>query len=123
MHNGVQWSGRLVDLDAGTAAIVTYANGARYAGGTRGGHRNGAGVFTGTPSLPFRERAGEFAADQMSGYGVVYRNDGRVRLGQWKGGQAEGYGAVYDAKGKLVEQGQYSGDKLVTPLTGQLGRG
>ena len=64
---------------------------------------------------------GEFAADQMSGYGVVYRNDGRVRMGQWKGGQAEGYGAVYDTKGKLVEQGQYSSDKLVTPLTGNKG--
>ena len=60
---------------------------------------------------------GEFATDQMSGYGVVYRNDGRVRAGQWKGGNAEGYGAVYDAQGKLVEQGLFAADKLVTPLT------
>ena len=86
VHAGVQWSGRLADLNAGAPAVVTYANGARYAGGTRGGHRNGVGVFTGTPALAFRERVGEFAADQMSGYGVVYRNDGRVRVGQWKAG-------------------------------------
>jgi len=118
VHAGVQWSGLLANLDAGAPAVVTYANGARYAGGTRGGHRNGAGVFTGTPSLAFRERVGEFAADQMSGYGVVYRNDGRVRAGQWKAGVAEGYGAVYDTRGKLVEQGVFSGDKLVTPLGG-----
>ncbi len=118
VHEGVQWSGRLTDLNAGAPAVVTYANGTRYAGGTRGGHRNGVGVFTGTPSLAFRERVGEFAADQMSGYGVVYRNDGRVRAGQWKAGVAEGYGAIYDTKGKLVEQGLFSGDKLVTPLTG-----
>jgi hypothetical protein len=118
VHEGVQWSGRLADLYTGAPAVVTYANGARYAGGTRGGHRNGVGVFTGAPSLPFRERVGEFIADQMTGYGVVYRNDGRVRVGQWKAGVAEGYGAVYDTKGKLVEQGLFSGDKLVTPLSG-----
>jgi hypothetical protein len=118
VHEGVQWSGRLADLNTGAPAVVTYANGARYAGGTRGGHRNGVGVFTGTPSMAFHERVGEFAADQMSGYGVVYRNDGRVRAGQWKSGVAEGYGAVYDTKGKLVEQGLFSGDKLLTPLGG-----
>ena len=118
VHEGVQWSGRLADLNTGAPAVITYANGTRYAGGTRGGHRNGVGVYIGTPSLPFHERVGEFAADQMSGYGVVYRNDGRVRAGQWKAGIAEGYGAVYDTKGKLVEQGLFSGDKLVTPLTG-----
>jgi hypothetical protein len=117
VHNGVRWSGHLADLASGTPGVVTYENGARYAGGTRGGHRDGVGVFTGTPSMAFHERVGEFVTDQMSGYGVVYRNDGRVRVGQWKGGNAEGYGAVYNAQGKLVEQGLFAGDKLVTPLT------
>jgi hypothetical protein len=117
VHNGVQWAGRLDILQTGGAGVVTYANGARYAGGTRGGHRDGVGVFTGTPSMPFRERVGEFVADQMSGYGVVYRNDGRVRVGQWKGGVADGYGAAFDAQGHAIEQGLYAGDKPATPLT------
>ncbi|HMH65606.1 MAG TPA: TIR domain-containing protein [Rhizomicrobium sp.] len=116
VHNGVQWAGHLAALQTGSAGVITYANGARYAGGTRGGHRDGVGVFAGTPSLPFRERVGEFVADQMSGYGVVYRNDGRVRIGQWKGGVADGYGATYDAQGHAIEQGLYVGDKLAAPL-------
>jgi len=60
---------------------------------------------------------GEFVTDELEGYGVVYRRDGRVRAGQWKGGRAEGYGAVYDAQGHLAEQGLYAGDKLAAPLT------
>jgi hypothetical protein len=109
---------RLAAIQNAGPAVITYGNGDVYAGGTRGGQRYGAGVFTGTSSTIFRERVGEFVADQMSGYGVVYRNDGRVRIGQWKGGGMEGYGAVYDAGGRVVEQGIYADDKLVTPLTG-----
>jgi hypothetical protein len=80
--------------------------------------RYGVGVFTGTPSLIFHERVGEFVADQMSGYGVVYRTDGRVRVGQWKAGVMDGYGATYDAQGHLVEQGLYVHDRLAAPLGG-----
>ena len=58
VHEGVQWSGRLDALQAGTPAIVTYANGARYAGGTRGGHRDGVGVFTGTPAMALSRAGG-----------------------------------------------------------------
>jgi hypothetical protein len=109
---------RLAAIQTAGPGVINYANGDVYAGGTRNGQRYGVGVFTGTPSTIFRERVGEFVADQMSGYGVVYRNDGRVRIGQWQGGGMEGYGAVYDASGRLVEQGVYAHDKLTTPQTG-----
>jgi hypothetical protein len=103
---------------AGGVAVISYANGDRYAGGARNGQRFGMGVFTGAETRIYRERVGQFVADQLSGYGVVYRRDGRVRIGQWKEGGMSGYGAVYDAQGRVAEQGLYNNDMLTTPLTG-----
>jgi hypothetical protein len=73
-------------------------------------------VFTGAPTRIYSERVGEFTADELNGYAVVYRKDGRVRLGQWKDGGLNGYGAVYDGQGRLVEQGLYTNDRLTAPL-------
>jgi hypothetical protein len=117
LHATAQWNGRLAIFQSNSPAVVTYGNGDRYAGGTRRGMRDGVGIFTGNPARVYRERVGEFVTDELEGYGVVYRRDGRVRAGQWKGGRAEGYGAVYDAQGHLAEQGLYAGDKLAAPLT------
>ena len=110
--------GRAARRQRGGVGVITYANGDRYAGGTRDGQRQGVGVFTGAPTRIYSERVGEFTADELNGYAVVYRKDGRVRLGQWKDGGLNGYGAVYDGQGRLVEQGIYAHDKLTTPLSG-----
>ncbi len=117
--NGPRWAGRfgLQGRNGPGVGIVTYANGDRYAGETRQGRRDGVGVYTGAPDRIYRERVGDYA-DQMNGYGVVYRRDGKVRIGHWKDASLDGYGAVYDAQGKLLEQGLYSNDTLQTPLTG-----
>src|SRR5476649_850543 len=109
--------GRLATRVSGGVAVISYANGDRYAGGTRNGERFGMGVFTGADTRIYRERVGQFVADQLSGYAVVYRRDGSVRIGQWKEGGLNGYGAVYDAEGRVVEQGLYNNDILATPLT------
>jgi hypothetical protein len=115
--NGPHWEGRVGIGGRNGVGIVTYANGDRYAGETLMGRRNGVGVQTGAPERIYRERVGEFA-DQMNGYGVVYRRDGRVRIGHWKDAGLDGYGAVYDAAGKLLEQGLYAADTLKTPAAG-----
>jgi len=117
-RGAAQRLGRLATRVTGGVAVISYANGDRYAGGTRNGERFGMGVYTGAEARIYRERVGQFAADQLSGYAVVYRRDGRVRIGQWKDGGLNGYGAVYDAQGRLVEQGLYNNDILATPLTG-----
>jgi hypothetical protein len=101
----------------GGAAVIIYGNGDRYAGGTRNGERFGLGVYTGAEARIYRERVGQFSEDQLSGFAVVYRKDGRVRVGQWKDGGMSGYGAVYDAQGRLAEQGLYANDVLTTPMS------
>jgi hypothetical protein len=116
-NNGPHWEGRVGIGGRNGVGIVTYANGDTYAGETLMGRRNGVGVQTGAPERIYRERVGEFA-DQMNGYGVVYRRDGKVRIGHWKDAGLDGYGAVYDAAGKLLEQGLYNADTLKTPTTG-----
>jgi hypothetical protein len=116
-RGAAQRMGRLATRVSGGVAVISYANGDRYAGGTRNGERFGVGVFTGAETRIYRERVGQFVADQLSGYAVVYRRDGRVRIGQWKEGGLNGYGAVYDAQGRVVEQGLYNNDILTTPLT------
>jgi hypothetical protein len=115
-HGLAKWGGRLAAFQHGGVGVITYANGDRYAGGTRAGDRFGIGVYTGAPARIYRERVGEFAADELNGYAVVYRKDGRVRLGQWKDGVMSGYGALYDAQGHLLEQGLYTNDRLAAPL-------
>jgi hypothetical protein len=104
---------RIAGLD-----VITYTDGDRYAGGTRNGKRFGFGILTGASNRIFRERIGQYAADQLNGYGVVYRRDGNVRIGQWKDGIMEGYGALLDANGRVLEQGMYANDRLVTPMKG-----
>jgi hypothetical protein len=111
-----KWGGRLAAFQHGGVGVITYANGDRYAGGTRAGERFGVGVYTGAPARIYRERVGEFAGDELNGYAVIYRKDGRVRLGQWKDGVMSGYGAVYNGQGRLVEQGLYTNDRLAAPL-------
>jgi hypothetical protein len=106
-RGAAQRLGRLATRVTGGVAVISYVNGDRYAGGTRNGERFGMGVYTGADTRIYRERVGQFVADQLSGYAVVYRRDGRVRIGQWKDGSLNGYGAVYDAQGRLVEQGLY----------------
>jgi hypothetical protein len=117
VHGSAQLAGRLDAVQMGGAGVITYGNGDRYAGGTRNGQRFGLGVYTGAEARVYRERVGQFAADQLSGYAVVYRKDGRARIGQWKEGGLNGYGAVYDAQGRLAEQGLYANDTLTTPMT------
>ena len=118
VHGAAHWAGRLGTQQTGGVAVISYADGDRYAGGTRNnGFRYGLGVLTGAETRIYRERVGQFVADQLSGYAVVYRRDGRVRIGQWKEGGLNGYGAVYDAQGRVVEQGLYNNDILATPLT------
>ena len=115
---GPRWAGRLAAERTGGLGVITYQNGERYAGGTRDGKRFGLGIFTGASNRIFRERVGQFVADLMNGYGVVYRTDGNVRIGQWKNGVMEGYGALLNASGRILEQGIYANDKLATPLKG-----
>ncbi len=115
-HSLAKWGGRLAAFQHGGAGVITYANGDRYAGGTRAGDRFGIGVYTGAPARIYRERVGEFAIDELNGYAVVYRKDGKVRIGQWKDGVMSGYGALYDAQGHLLEQGLYTNDRLAAPL-------
>jgi len=115
-HGLAKWGGRLAAFQHGGVGVITYANGDRYAGGTRAGDRFGIGVYTGAPARIYRERVGEFAADELNGYAVVYRKDGRVRIGQWKDGYMSGYGALYDGQGHLLEQGLYAKDRLAAPL-------
>jgi hypothetical protein len=115
-HSLAKWGGRLAAFQHGGAGVITYANGDRYAGGTRAGDRFGIGVYTGAPARIYRERVGEFSADELNGYAVVYRKDGKVRIGQWKDGVMSGYGALYDAQGHLLEQGLYTNDRLAAPL-------
>ncbi|HEX4178543.1 MAG TPA: hypothetical protein VHY57_08900, partial [Rhizomicrobium sp.] len=115
-HGLAKWGGRLAAFQRGGVGVITYANGDRYAGGTRAGDRFGVGVYTGAPARIYRERVGEFADDELNGYAVVYRKDGKVRIGQWKDGLMSGYGALYDAEGHVLEQGMYTKDKLAAPL-------
>jgi hypothetical protein len=115
-HGLAKWGGRLAAFQQGGVGVITYANGDRYAGGTREGDRFGVGVYTGAPARIYRERVGEFAGDELNGYAVVYRKDGKVRVGQWKDGVMSGYGALYDAQGRVLEQGMYAKDKLAAPL-------
>jgi len=115
-HSLAKWGGRLAAFQRGGVGVITYANGDRYAGGTRAGDRFGVGVYTGAPARIYRERVGEFASDELNGYAVVYRKDGKMRIGQWKDGFMSGYGALYDAQGHLLEQGLYTNDRLAAPL-------
>jgi hypothetical protein len=115
-HGLAKWGGRLAAFQHGGVGVITYANGDRYAGGTRDGQRQGVGVYTGAPARIYRERVGEFAGDELNGYAVVYRKDGKVRVGQWKDGYMSGYGALYDGQGHLLEQGLYTNDRLAAPL-------
>jgi len=98
--------------------IITFPNGDRYAGGTRNGKRFGLGVLTGGSDRIYKERVGQYVADLLNGYAVVYRRDGMVRIGQWKDGIMSGYGALLDASGRILEQGLYANDKLATPMKG-----
>ena len=113
-----RWAGRLAAERTGGLGVITYANGDRYAGGTRVDERFGMGVFTGAPGRIYRERVGQFVADELDGYAVVYRTDGRVRIGQWKNGVMSGYGALLDGNGGMLEQGLYADDKLATTMKG-----
>jgi hypothetical protein len=98
--------------------VIAYPEGDHYAGGTRDGKRFGLGVLTGASNHVYRERVGQYVADLLSGYAVVYRRDGKVRIGQWKDGLMSGYGALLDANGRVLEQGLYANDKLATPMKG-----
>ncbi|HEY2007824.1 MAG TPA: TIR domain-containing protein [Rhizomicrobium sp.] len=113
-----RWAGRLAAEHTGGLGVITYANGDRYAGGTRDDKRFGMGIFTGASNRIYRERVGQFVADELDGYAVVYRRDGRVRVGQWKNGVMNGYGALLDGNGGVLEQGLYADDKLATPMKG-----
>lgn len=113
-----RWAGMLATEHTGGLGVITYPAGDRYAGGTRNGERFGLGVFAGAPNRIYRERIGQFVADELSGYGVVYRRDGYVRIGQWKNGIMNGYGALLSADGRVMEQGLYANDKLATPMKG-----
>ena len=111
-----RWAGMLATERTGGLGVITYPAGDHYAGGTRNGQRFGLGVLAGAPERIYSERIGQFAADDLNGYAVVYRRDGKVRIGQWKDGIMNGYGALYDAAGHLLEQGLYANDKLATPM-------
>jgi hypothetical protein len=117
-RGGPRRGGRMGGERIGGLDVVTYPDGDRYAGGTRNGTRFGFGILTGASNRIYRERIGQYAADQLNGYGVVYRRDGNVRIGQWKDGLMNGYGAVLDTSGRIVEQGMYANDRLATPMKG-----
>jgi hypothetical protein len=62
-------------------------------------------------------RAGSFeitAGGQfiLQGPGVVMMRDGRQRKGNWRDDAQEGYGAMLDAKGGMLEQGNYRNGAL-----------
>jgi hypothetical protein len=117
-HGGPRRGGRMMGERTAGLNVISYPGGDHYAGGTRNGKRFGLGIMTGASNRLYRERVGQYVADLLDGYGVVYRRDGNVRIGQWKDGMMNGYGALLNANGRIIEQGVYANDRLTTPLKG-----
>ena len=117
-RGGLRRGGRMMGERTAGLNVISYPDGDHYAGGTRNGKRFGLGIMTGASNRIYRERVGQYVADLLDGYGVVYRRDGNIRIGQWKGGVMNGYGALLDANGRVLEQGVYANDRLATPLKG-----
>jgi hypothetical protein len=61
-------------------------------------------------SGPFELAAG--AEFNLNGPGIVIMRDGRQLTGNWLHGLRQGPGAVLDAKGGMLEQGDYRNDQL-----------
>ena len=64
-----------------------------------------------------RSRAGHFEITSggrinLDGPGVVVMRDGRLMKGLWSHGEQNGYGAILDAKGVMLEQGNYHNGQL-----------
>ncbi len=117
-RGGPRRGGRMMGERIAGLNVINYPDGDHYAGGTRNGKRFGLGIVTGASNRIYRARVGQYVADLLDGYGVVYRRDGNVRIGQWKNGIMNGYGALLDANGRVLEQGVYANDRLATPLKG-----
>ena len=117
-RGGPRRGGRMMGERTAGLNVISYPDGDHYAGGTRNGKRFGLGIMTGASNRIYRERVGQYAADLLNGYAVVYRRDGNVRIGQWKDGIMNGYGALLDANGRVLEQGVYANDRLANPLKG-----
>jgi hypothetical protein len=97
LSNGLSWEGQLMEGD--DLASVYW------------------GVLTCDASETCHTRAGAFklaagAAFGLDGPGVVVMKDGRQLKGIWKNGVQEGYGAVLDAKGGMLEQGNFHNGQL-----------
>lgn len=99
---------------------ITVTAGATWEGeliGSAPGRHGYRGVLLCAPSEACRSQAGFFEITaagvfDLNGPGIVVMRDGRQLKSTWQHAVREGYGVVLDAKGGLLEQGNYRNGRL-----------
>ena len=59
---------------------------------------------------------GEFKDDKLNGQGKITYSGGKIKEGEFKDGWLNGHGKIYDQRKKLIEQGKYRNEELVTGI-------
>ncbi|PCE64677.1 MORN repeat-containing protein [Sediminicola luteus] len=107
----VHYVGKVKDGKAHGYGVAIFNTGSRYVGYWKNNQRHGQGTYYWKDGEYYE---GQYQNDQRNGQGTYYWPKGEKYVGQWQNDQRSGKGAFYDKKGKIMTQGVWEKDELIS---------
>jgi hypothetical protein len=110
----VHYVGQVKDGKASGYGVAILNTGSRYVGEWKDNIRQGEGTFYWKDGEYYE---GHYEGDKRNGQGTYYWPNGEKYVGQWKDDRRSGKGAFFAKDGKLMTQGVWEDDKMITDTT------